>query len=391
MLSGISLDTVKMVTVGAGLLKEGVTVKTNDHRLAATRMAIAGSLETLRRWDLGRVIQVSARIAGLMLDGQRLPEFYGPQVILDMLDEAYQVQMATYSAVDRGRLLNQTPRRALLEQNVEGCGDLNESVRLARPRQMPEDIHEDIRHNSSIPEDTRELLAQEQRHWHPFSNSMEDVFQGNSGWRNVLVTLAYHPGATFSFFEEQCGNSGCSSYADGARQNVRTGDVPFALWPRQRTRGVPTHWFVDEETSAPLHPMQWSGTSARAPGSQCSLQPWLQHIALSLERQGRFPPCPCGRSGCRLLALGDDSTDQSQLGRRRRDDTNDHAEEERPQSRRRRMVQVSVTTEDEETSPVPSRRRSGPVNYCESSGDPNEESDSEDDDWAAGDDDLYVL
>ena len=148
-LASVQLDHVKLVTVGASLLREGVTVKTNDHRLAATRMIICSSLTSLQKWDHGRLIQVSARIAGLMHAGQSMPEFYAPSDVIHSLREAYKFQGALYSAVDRGRCLGENPVKAIRNQNVNGFGKAP-SANIAKPNQMPETIIDDVTHGSTF-------------------------------------------------------------------------------------------------------------------------------------------------------------------------------------------------------------------------------------------------
>merc|ERR1712216_21311 len=48
-MSDIALDGIKIITIGATLLREGVTVKTNNHRLATTAMIICASLDSLKK------------------------------------------------------------------------------------------------------------------------------------------------------------------------------------------------------------------------------------------------------------------------------------------------------------------------------------------------------
>ena len=147
-MSGIALDGIKIITIGATLLREGVTVKTNNHRLATTAMIICASLDSLKKWDHGRLIQVTARTAGLMHKGQRMPELFAPKEVIEHLREAYKFQEAVYDAVDQGSAMGQTPVKAIREQDVKGFAEAPRA-NIAKKNQQPRKILPDVMHGSS--------------------------------------------------------------------------------------------------------------------------------------------------------------------------------------------------------------------------------------------------
>ena len=111
-------------------------------------MIICASLDSLKKWDHGRLIQVTARTAGLMHKGQRMPELFAPKEVIEHLREAYKFQEAVYDAVDQGSAMGQTPVKAIREQDVKGFAEAPRA-NIAKKNQQPRKILPDVMHGSS--------------------------------------------------------------------------------------------------------------------------------------------------------------------------------------------------------------------------------------------------
>eukprot|EP00045_Choanoeca_perplexa_P013574 m.154534 g.154534 ORF g.154534 m.154534 type:complete len:956 (+) comp16390_c0_seq1:89-2956(+) len=96
-LAEISVEQLKIVGIGMQLLREGVTLKTTDHKLAPTAMLYAGSTTV----DDVKLIQATGRIAGRQQGGPP-PTLHAPKHLLDELKAAYARLSACNESIDAG-------------------------------------------------------------------------------------------------------------------------------------------------------------------------------------------------------------------------------------------------------------------------------------------------
>eukprot|EP00045_Choanoeca_perplexa_P013982 m.161245 g.161245 ORF g.161245 m.161245 type:complete len:1032 (-) comp16521_c0_seq2:78-3173(-) len=96
-LAGVQLNQVKIAGIGLQLMREGVTLKTQDHRLAPTAMFYANPVT-----DDVKTIQATGRIAGRQQEGASLPALHAEQEVLAKLQKAYERLRLSNKAMEDG-------------------------------------------------------------------------------------------------------------------------------------------------------------------------------------------------------------------------------------------------------------------------------------------------
>lgn len=205
------------------------------------------------------------------------------------------MQQATYGAVDAGSAQGQAPREALRLQNVEGLGDADPTMYIARKNQTDSEFYADLAHNSSFHAVPRAAAG-----WQEHKKSPEQVLNGESGYQRLTRVLAYHPGASTARFRATCLEH--ASYIFDSDGYFDRSKYTWAARPGETVR--PGLWRESDpilsRRSAYRYLFEWRGVP-KAQGSRIGLPQYLQQIAHDLGDE--LLPCPCGTEGCRLPTM----------------------------------------------------------------------------------------